>query len=154
MKIIKATIHHLDDLVPLFNGYRMFYRQESDTKTAKTFLKERLTKQDTIIYIAYKDDKAVGFIHLFPSFSSVSMQPIYILNDLFVDQNYRKQKIGVTLLNQAKQLCIENNYKGLGLQTETTNPAQHLYKSLGWKKDTDLQYFWTNENLIDERKIR
>jgi len=75
------------------------------------------------------------------------MQPIYILNDLFVSKEYRKQGVGVALLNKAKQLCREQNYKGLGLQTETTNPAQHLYERLGWKKDSDLQYFWTNEEL-------
>ena len=143
MTIIQASIQHLDDLVPLFDGYRIFYRQESDIKSAKAFLKERLTNQDTIIYIAYIDDNAVGFTHLFPSFSSVSMQPLYVLNDLYVDKNYRKQKIGVALLNKAKQLCREKNYKGLALQTEATNPAQHLYESLGWKKDLDLHYFWT-----------
>ena len=75
------------------------------------------------------------------------MQPIYILNDLYVNQKYRKQGIGVALLNRAKQLCRENKYKGLGLQAETTNPAQHLYESLGWEKDLDLQYFWTNDRL-------
>ena len=61
-----------------------------------------------------------------------------------MDQNCRKQGIGVALLNQAKQLCSENNYQGLALQTEATNPAQHLYESLCWKKDRDLQYFWPN----------
>lgn len=61
---------------------------------------------------------------------------------------YRKKGIGVALLNKAKQLCREQKYKGLGLQTETSNPAQHLYESLGWKKDHDLQYFWTNDELI------
>lgn len=143
MTIIQATTQHLDHLVPLFDGYRIFYRQDSNKQAAIDFLSERLTKQDAIIYIAYINDKAVGFTQLFPSFSSVSMQPLYILNDLFVDGNYRKQGIGVALLNQAKQLCREQNYKGLALQTETNNPAQHLYESLGWKKDTDLQYFWT-----------
>ncbi len=143
MTIIQASTEQLDHLVPLFDGYRIFYRQDSNTQRARDFLSERLTKQDAIIYIAYIEDKAVGFTQLFPSFSSISMQPLYVLNDLFVDENYRKQKIGVALLNKAKQLCREQNYKGLALQTETTNPAQHLYESLGWKKDTDLQYFWT-----------
>ena len=145
MAIIQATIDHLNDLIPLFDGYRVFYRQKSDIRAAKDFLYKRLAAQDTIIYIAYMDKKAVGFSQLFPSFSSVSMQPLYILNDLYVDKNYRKQGIGVALLNKAKELCKENNYKGLALQTEKNNPAQHLYESLGWKKDKDLQYFWLND---------
>lgn len=48
-------------------------------------------------------------------------------------------------MNKAKETCKQLNYKGIGLQTENTNPAQFLYESLGWKKDPDLQYFWTNE---------
>ena len=30
MKIIRASRRHLDQLVPLFNGYRLFYEQKSD----------------------------------------------------------------------------------------------------------------------------
>ena len=148
MTIIQATIDHLNDLIPLFDAYRIFYRQNSNPKAAQDFLYKRLTKNDTIIYIAFTDKIAVGFAQLFPSFSSVSMQPLYILNDLFVDKEFRNQGIGVALLNKAKQLCKEQNYKGLSLQTERTNPAQHLYENLGWIKDKDLFYFWANENLI------
>ena len=145
MHIIKAKIQHLEDLLPLFDGYRIFYRQNSNLERAKVFLKERLTKNDTFIYLAYVNEKPAGFTHLFHSFSSVSMQPIFILNDLYVDSNYRKQGVGVALMNQAKKTCKALKYKGIGLQTETTNPAQHLYESLGWKKDADLQYFWLND---------
>jgi len=145
MKIIKAEIQNLDDLTPLFDGYRVFYGQPSDIEAVKPFLIERLTKQDTIIYIAYIDDEAVGFTHLFHSFSSVYMQPLFILNDLFVASNHRKKGIGVALMEKAKELCRNLDYKGIALQTETTNPAQHLYESLGWEIDKDLQYFWVKK---------
>ncbi|MBE9488803.1 MAG: GNAT family N-acetyltransferase [Bacteroidetes bacterium] len=147
MNIIRAHIEHLDLIVKLFDAYRVFYRKPSNKDAAKQFLFERLKNKDSIIFLAFVNDEAVGFTQLYSSFSSVSMQPIYILNDLFVDENYRKQGIGVALLHKAKQLCRETNYKGLALQTETTNPAQHLYESLGWVKDPDLQYFWTNDAL-------
>ncbi len=145
MTIIKAHIEHLDLIVSLFDAYRVFYKRPSNKDAAKQFLFERLKNRDSIIFLALIENKAVGFTQLYTSFSSVSMQPIYILNDLYVTAAYRKQGIGVALLNKAKQLCRDNNYKGLSLQTETTNPAQHLYESLGWEKDPDLQYFWTNE---------
>ena len=109
MTIIQATIDHLNDLVPLFDAYRIFYRQPSDRKAAKDFLYKRLTKNDSIIYVAFVDKIAVGFTQLFPSFSSVSMQPLYILNDLYVDKEFRKQGIGGALLNKAKDLCKEKN---------------------------------------------
>jgi len=145
MTIIQATIDHLNDLITLFDGYRIFYKQESNKQAAKDFLYKRLTKQDTIIYLAYLDNKAVGFVQLFPSFSSVSMLPTYILNDLYVEKQYRKQGIGVALLNKSKEFCRENKCKGLSLETAKNNPAQYLYESLGWKKDNYLHYFWIND---------
>lgn len=144
MNIIQATINHLDDLVPLFNDYRIFYRQKSNTIAVKDFLKERLTKQDSIIYITYINNIAVGFTQLYFLYSSVSMKPMYVLNDLYIDINYRNKNIGTTLINKAKALCKKKGYKGLIIQTENTNPAQHLYQREGFVKDTDLTFFWAN----------
>lgn len=145
MNIIQATLKHLDDLIPLFDAYRVFYRQNSDTEAVKIFLKERLTKQDSVIYIAYIDDVAVGFTQLYVLLSSVSMKPMYVLNDLYIDANYRSKSIGTSLINKAKALCKEKQYKGIIIQTENTNPAQHLYQREGFVKDTDLMFFWTND---------
>ncbi len=144
MKIIQANLNHLDLIAPLFDQYRVFYRQDSNIEAATQFIKDRLTKKESIILLAFAESKPVGFTQLFHSFSSVSLLPLFILNDLYVNSNYRKQGFGVALLNEAKAICKKHNYKGLALQTETTNPAQKLYESLGWKIDKDLQYFWTN----------
>lgn len=145
MDIKQATTQHLEHLVPLFDSYRIFYRQQSNYEAARNFLKERLTKQDSIIYIAYINDVAVGFIQLYFLFSSVSMKPLYLLNDLFIDSNYRNKKIGTSLINNAKTLCKVNGYKGLIIQTEKTNPAQHLYQREGFIKDEDLSFFWQTD---------
>jgi hypothetical protein len=64
MRIVQAQIKHLDDLASLFDGYRMFYKQESNLKTAKAFLKERITNKESIIFIAYSNDNAIGFTQL------------------------------------------------------------------------------------------
>lgn len=143
VKIVQAQIKHLDDLVPLFNGYRIFYKQDSNIKDAKTFLIERIVNKESIIFIAYSNDNAIGFTQLYPLFSSVSMQPMYLLNDLFVDSNYRNKGVGNILIKAAKDLCTKNNYKGLAIQTAFDNPAQHLYERLDFDKDPDLHFFWT-----------
>ena len=145
MKIIQATLKHLDDLSTLFDGYRVFYKQESNIEAAKVFLKERLTNQESVIYLAFINDVAVGFTQLYPLFSSVSMQPMYLLNDLYINPNNRNKSIGTALINKAKALCKEKGYKGLGIQTANTNPAQHLYQREGFVLDTDLQLFWMNK---------
>ena len=143
MTIVKANIDHLEHIIPLFDAYRVFYKQSTDLIKAKEFLFKRFKNKDSIIFIAYINGKAVGFTQLYPLLSSVSMQPMYLLNDLYVNSDYRNKGIGEALIDKAKQLCISENNKGLALQTAHNNPAQHLYERLDFKKDTDLYFFWT-----------
>ncbi len=147
MKIIKATIENLDQLIPLFEGYRKFYNQLPNPEVAYKFLSERFKKNDSILFMAFNKNKnAIGFTQLYPTFSSVTMQQTYILNDLYVVPNMRGNKVGENLLNHAKQFTIKNNCKGLTLETDIDNPAQKLYERLGWEEDTNvLHYTWINK---------
>ncbi|MBM1107528.1 GNAT family N-acetyltransferase [Aurantibacter crassamenti] len=144
INIHQATIEDIQEVASLFDKYRIFYKQESNLEAAKDFLHERLTKNESIILIAVIDNKAVGFTQLYTSFSSVSLQSTYILNDLYVLDSHRKKGIGEALLNKAKELCKVNNFKGLALSTAIDNPAQQLYEKLNWQKDSGyFHYFWT-----------
>ncbi|WP_460219231.1 GNAT family N-acetyltransferase [Psychroserpens sp. MEBiC05023] len=145
MIITRAKLKDLDALVGLFDNYRVFYKQDSNPAAAKRFLTQRMMQNDSIIYIAYINDTPVGFTQLYPLQSSVSMQPMYLLNDLYVYFNYRGQGIGEALINRAKHLCKSENNKGLAIQTAFDNPAQQLYQRLGFVKDTDLHFFWSNK---------
>lgn len=144
MKIIQANIIQLEDLTPLFNAYRMFYEQESDLRSAERFLSARIDNNESIIFLAYDTNKAIGFTQLYPIFSSVSMEPMLVLNDLYVDANYRSKGIGKALIDAAKAYCTKANYKGLSLETANENPAQHLYEREGFTKDDFLHYYWSN----------
>ncbi len=143
MEITRANLEHLDLLVPLFDGYRVFYQQPSDRLGATVFLRQRLTRGDSVIFLAMDGHEGFGFTQLYPSFSSVSLQPLYILNDLYVDPSYRKRGIGGQLLLKAQEFALQTGQKGLELSTARDNPARHLYEKMGWKKDEDfLHYFW------------
>ena len=144
LSILEAKQEQLPDVVPLFDAYRMFYRQPSDFVGARDFIRERLILKESMIFIAYVDENAVGFMQLYPLFSSVSMKRMLVLNDLYVEENYRGQGIATALIEVAKELAINKGQKGLALQTEQDNPAQKLYERLGFVKDPDLHYFWTN----------
>ena len=144
MTIKKAQLADLPDLVPLFDGYRMFYRQHSDFVGAREFLRARIENDESEIYLVYIEENAVAFVQFYPLFSSVSMEPMLLLNDLYVEENYRGQGIGSALIDKGKELCKLKNLKGLALQTEVDNPAQKLYEAVGFKKDPDLHYFWKN----------
>ncbi len=144
MKITRATLHDLDKLTPLFDGYRMFYKQRSNLEAARNFLSERFKKNDSIIFLALdENENGLGFTQLYPSFSSVAMQRTYILNDLYVTSESRGKGVGEALMTRAKSFAIQEGCRGLTLETAHDNPAQKLYERLGWKKDTHVfHYTW------------
>jgi len=143
ISIKKGTMDDMDTLASLFDAYRVFYKQASDLDRAKRFLSDRISSRDSVIFMASWDAKVCAFTQLFGTFSSVSTQHSWILNDLFVDPSYRGKGIGEALLEKAKQFALEDGAKGLALETGIDNPAQKLYERLGWKQETDyLHYFW------------
>ena len=142
-KIVRANIKHQDEISRLFNLYRIFYKEEDDSKGTLQFIKERLENGDSTIFVSMNDDESLnGFVQLYPSFCSVSMIPILILYDLFVDPEKRTGGIGRDLMNKAKDYARENGFKRLELSTAKDNfIGQALYESLGYEVDNEfLQY--------------
>jgi GNAT superfamily N-acetyltransferase len=140
--VTQAQPNDVAMLAPLFDGYRVFYNQASDRAAAQQFIGDRLATNESVIFIARLGDHAVGFTQLFPSFSSVVMQRIWILNDLFVSTAARGQGVGEALLRRAEQFARETQAKRLVLSTATDNiAAQRLYEKLGWQRDTVFFYY-------------
>jgi ribosomal protein S18 acetylase RimI-like enzyme len=116
---------------------------KSDIKGATAFLNDRMLNKESVIFAAYKDNIAIGFVQIYYTYSSVSLEKSLILNDLFVDSNFRNKSVGKALLLKSQEYCKNNGYKGLALETAIDNPAQKLYEKLGWLKDNHcFHYFW------------
>ncbi|HEY2394487.1 MAG TPA: GNAT family N-acetyltransferase [Rudaea sp.] len=143
----QATIHDLDMVAPLFDAYREFYRQSSDIERARAFLAERFAHHESVIFLAH-DEKgvAIGFTQLYPLFSSVRANRKYLLNDLYVVPAARRSGAARLLIAAATQFSRANGASSLSLSTATDNlPAQRLYESLGWQRDSG--YFEYNLGL-------
>ncbi|MEH7179798.1 GNAT family N-acetyltransferase [Neobacillus vireti] len=144
MSIQRATINDLNSLAELFNSYRIFYQQESNLEGAKNFLKERLTNGDSVVFIAFDEGNPVGFVQLYPTFSSVSMKRSWILNDLYVKASARKKGHGDKLINKAIAFAEETGAKGVSLETGNDNiTAQSLYERIGFKKESNYFYYFS-----------
>ena len=144
MHITRATLDHLDRLAPLFDGYRVFYRQASDIEKARSFLEARITNDESVIFAVEMDDGSLlGFTQLYPLFSSVSARRVWLLNDLFVSETARRKGVGQMLMHAARTFATETGAKGLALETGVSNTgAQALYEKLGYKKqDGTFWYF-------------
>jgi GNAT superfamily N-acetyltransferase len=132
----RATLDDLEALTPLFDAYRQFYRFEADLPGARQFLEERLRGEDSAIFLALQGEHLVGFTQLYPSFSSGAMARIFVLNDLFVTPEVRRQGIGFSLLAAAAEYARAEGAVRLALSTELTNTAaQAAYEKAGWKRD-------------------
>jgi GNAT superfamily N-acetyltransferase len=141
ISIKKISSNEVEMAVELFDKYRMFYRQTSNVSAARAFLEERLSQNESVIFIAFHNEIPVGLCQLYPIFSSVSMQRTWLLNDLFVDEAARGKGVAALLLQAAKEYGINTNAKWFLLQTGADNvTAQSVYEKNGWQKISDFFY--------------
>lgn len=136
MEILRAQAKDADLIAPLFDAYRQFYQAPSDIEASRQFIFERLTNDESVIFLAMEAERALGFVQLYPLFASVALQSLWLLNDLFVDPAARKQGVGERLMKDAEQFASEIGSRGLFLRTAIDNyPAQQLYEKCGWVRD-------------------
>lgn len=142
VRTVRAELDDLEALVPLFDGYRQFYEHPSDLAGARGFLADRIKRGESVIFLAIREVTVVGFTQLYPLFSSVSMQRLWLLNDLFVAPDARAAGAGRALLKRAERHALETGAKGLTLATQRSNlTAQRLYEACGWTKDEDFFHY-------------
>lgn len=142
LEIIQVTCENVDLIAPLFDAYRRFYGQPPDLEGARQFLVERIQRDESVIFAAVEAENALGFTQLYPAFSSVSLKPIWILNDLFVVEEARRRGIGAHLLMAARNHALEFGAVRLVLSTAVENTtAQALYERTGWLKDTAFLHY-------------
>jgi len=140
LTIRQAGISDLEVLVPLFDAYRVFYGKTSDRALAHSFLLERFRHQQSVIFLALDDNVAAnGFTQLYPSFSSLSAARTFVLNDLYVLPEARRDGAATRLLAAAAAYGRAVGALQLSLATAISNqPAQSLYASRGWIRDDDF----------------
>lgn len=141
LDVKRVTVADVSSVALLFDAYRVFYNQPSNLQGAFDFLEQRVTNNQSVVFLASMNNEAVGFVQMYPVFSSVQMKKAWILNDLFVSESARNNGIGEALLHQAIQFGRETSAAYLLLQTGSDNyRAQSVYEKNGWIKAQDFFY--------------
>jgi ribosomal protein S18 acetylase RimI-like enzyme len=141
VSIERAAVGHLDELAPLFSAYRRFYGRDEDPR-ARGFLRERLMREESVIFLARQAGAAIGFTQLYPCFASVSLGRMFVLYDLFVAPEARRCGAARALLGAAVDYAASQGAVELLLQTAVTNTAaQRLYEREGWVRDTEFYVY-------------
>ncbi len=141
VSIERAQLRHLEELAPLFDAYRRFYGRADDPR-ARSFLQERLARDESVVFVARLRGAAIGFTQLYPCFASVSLTRMFVLYDLFVTPQARRCGAAAALLRAGVQYAAGQGAGQLMLQTAVTNlAAQRLYEREGWLRDNDFYVY-------------
>lgn len=144
MRIVQATLEHLDLLAPLFVKYREFYGELPRAESARRFLQERLERGESVIYLALADDeeRLLGFCQLYPSFSSLALKRLWVLNDIYVAEDARRMLVADRLMQAAKKLARDTDAVRLRVFTKKDNEtAQKAYESGGFAEDIIYKHY-------------
>lgn len=136
ISILRTTPSDLETLLPLVQAYRVFYEQQPDPKRERDFIEAHLQNATSLLFLAFYNDDAAGFMQLFPTHSTVHLGPVYILEDLFVTPAHRKHGIATALLNHALDYAQSAGAVGMFLETAYANTtAQLVYERSGWTRE-------------------
>jgi ribosomal protein S18 acetylase RimI-like enzyme len=144
MAVTAVTATDLEALVPLFAGYLAFYQVPKPCEQVRAFLQARIDKADAQLFIARDGQgQAQGFVQLYPLQASLALASSWLLSDLYVAPNARRQGVAETLMNAARDFAQATGACGLQLETAKTNLAgQALYEGLGYVRDERYYGYW------------
>ena len=157
----QAVLADLEPAAVLFDAYRRFQGRAADLPAARDFLRERFEHGQSVVFLAHgaahggggpqageapregrPEGEPLGFAQLYPSFSSVALARVFILNDLFVAEAGRRKGVASALL-----AAVEAHAWAHGACRVTLNVAhgnlegQALYRARGWTQDAQFHMF-------------
>ena len=119
----------------LYKGYAVFYKVEMNNEILQTVWNWLIDNNHELKGIGYEaNGKIIGLAHYRKLLSPLKGKYIGYLDDIFVDPEYRGQKIGKKLLNKIKEISKANNWNLVRWQTDEDNlRAKKLYDKVAIK---------------------
>ncbi|MBV7506694.1 GNAT family N-acetyltransferase [Bacillus sp. sid0103] len=139
----QATIEDLPKLVPIFDSYREYFKHPKNPSKVENFLYEKFEHLESVIFIAEQESEVIGFAQLYPIFSSLSLQRVWLLNDFYIAEDCRNRGIGKQLFAKVKEFTLLTKSKGIELSVEHSNErAWHFWEKQGFKIDNEFRYYF------------
>ena len=124
----------------LYKGYADFYKVKINDKILQTVWNWLHDKSHEVEGLVYEvEDNIVGLANYRKMPSPLRGQYIGFLDDLFVDQKYRGQKIGEKLINKMKEISKSRGWNLVRWITRNDNiRAKSLYDRVSEKTNWDV----------------
>ncbi|MDC0519072.1 GNAT family N-acetyltransferase [Candidatus Pelagibacter sp.] len=121
-----------ENWIKLYYGYAKFYKASMNNEILNTLWNWIHDGNHSVNGICYElEGKIVGIAHYRTMPRPIKGQYIGFLDDLFVEQEFRGQKIAQKLIAYLKHLSKANNWNGIRWITHSSNEnAKKLYDKI------------------------
>lgn len=149
VKILKANLNnkkHASDIVriiDLFARDPMGQDEPLEDAVRADMIAEMKKVPTTITYIAYLGEKALGIVTCFIGFSTFTASKVFKIHDVAVHPDARGVGIGTRMLEEVEKEAEEMGCSKITLEVRTDNPAQKLYKKMGFRFGEPKWWFMT-----------
>jgi GNAT superfamily N-acetyltransferase len=134
--IERATAADIGTIVPLFDAYRRFFAGRADLGRTRRFLEDRFAAGDSVIFVARAGALTVGFIQLYPLWSSWHCARVWFLSDLYVAEDSRNLGVGRALVERIIAHARETDSSSIIVELPRREPhLKDFYSNLGFVGD-------------------
>lgn len=140
---IKCKDFHLVNEIMIES--KLMQDQLFDSQNAIEFIKDKMNRNKTKIFVKFDNDQVVGFILLFYKVNPLCVNSYnWHISYLYVKPTFRRKHIAKAILQKCIDYAMETKVGHISLNTDTQNFAAHsLYESLGFKKKVFIaNYFY------------
>jgi GNAT superfamily N-acetyltransferase len=152
-EIRAAVVEDVPVIFSFINKLADYEKLAHEVVATEQSLRETLfgARKTAEVAIGYLEKKPVGFVLFFHNYSTFLARPGLYIEDLFVDELYRRRGIGAALLRHVARLAVERNCGRLEWSVLDWNePARSFYKKFGAVPMSDWTVFRvTGQSLAD-----
>lgn len=141
IEVVAADLSRLDhqraivDLIDAYSRDPMGDGKPLDEEVKRRLIPGLREHPTTIAFLAFDGTRPVGIALCFRGFSSFYAKPLINIHDFAVLPDYRGRGIGKRLLESVAAHGRSIGCCKLTLETQEHNPAQKLYRSVGFARD-------------------
>ena len=152
-QIKAATESDVPIILSFVKKLARYERLSQEVVATEELLQETLfdKRRTAEVAIGYLETKPVGFVLFFHNYSTFLGKPGLYVEDLFVDEDYRRRGYGRALLLHVARLAKERRCGRLEWSVLDWNqPAIDFYKKLGASPMSDWTVFRITGRSLDE----
>ena len=136
-KVNYSDQNHGNDLLKMLNEYALDEhggREELSDFTKENLIQAMKSNGNTVSYLAYEGDRAIGLANCVFGFSSFAAKPLLNIHDLIVSADFRGKGVGTKLLKRVEDDARQVGCCKVTLEVlEQNYYAQKVYRNFGFE---------------------